>query len=155
MKTFYDTSIYNRAYDTADSLLGLFDLAAGKTQDNRAFTNYKETEDGKFILEIAVAGLDPKNLSVDQEEDMISITHSAEESSDKYIWKSLSYKNWVKRFKLSTLYYVEKVEYKFGILAITIAPLTPSPKKKTKFDINIPQPDGSTNPQLLNENSVL
>lgn len=98
-------------------------------------TNIIKTNDG-YTIEMAIAGYKKEDVSVAQEENILTISGKKQEqqSEDNYISKGISYKNFTKSFVLDKSCEIKEVTLTDGMLNVMIH--RPKPDKKIKtFDI--------------------
>jgi HSP20 family protein len=87
--------------------------------------NIREDEK-KFILDLAVPGIDKKELKIDINEDVLTISSEtkkeSEENSDGYKRKEFSYSSFCRSFQVPENVNKEKIEanYKDGILSVNL-----------------------------------
>jgi HSP20 family protein len=84
-------------------------------------------EDGKsFMLDIAVPGIEKKDLKIDINEDLLTISsetkNDSEENKDGYKRKEFSYTSFCRSFQIPENVNREKIEanYKDGILSVSL-----------------------------------
>jgi HSP20 family protein len=83
-------------------------------------------DDKNFMLEVAVPGIDKKELKIDINEDLLTISseskNESEESKDGYKRKEFSYSSFCRSFQIPENVSKEKIEanYKDGILSVTL-----------------------------------
>jgi len=100
-----------------------------------------------FLIEVAVSGFEEKDLSIEQEENVLIISSDDVPTLDKeykYIHKGIARRKFKKQFTLGEYIEVSDVTLVNGILTITLRKNIPEEKMPKKFAIN-------TNPQLLTE----
>jgi HSP20 family protein len=83
-------------------------------------------DDKKFILDLAVPGIDKKDLKIDINEDVLTVSsetkNEMEENRDGYKRKEFSYSSFCRSFQIPENVNREKIEanYKDGILSISL-----------------------------------
>jgi HSP20 family protein len=103
--------------------------------------NIKE-DDKKFSLELAVPGMDKKDLKIDINEDVLTISsesaHENEESKDGYKRKEFSYSSFCRSFYIPENVNRDNIEanYKDGILTVGL-PKQEEEKTKLTRQVNI------------------
>jgi len=103
--------------------------------------NIREDEK-KFVLELAVPGMDKKDLKIDVNEDVLTISseakHESEDEKDGYKRKEFSYTSFCRSFQLPENIEKDKIEagYKDGILSVTLPKFTEE-KNRISKTINI------------------
>ena len=103
--------------------------------------NIREDEK-KFTLELAVPGMDKKDLKIDINEDVLTISsetkNESERIKDGYKRKEFSYSSFCRSFQLPENVNREKIEasYKDGILSVAL-PKAEEEKNKISKQIKI------------------
>ncbi len=83
-------------------------------------------DDKRFTLDLAVPGIDKKDLKIDINEDVLTISsetkNESEESKDGYKRKEFSYSSFCRSFQIPENVNREKIEanYKDGILSVSL-----------------------------------
>jgi HSP20 family protein len=101
-----------------------FPVMSNKTSSMPA-VNIREDEK-KFMLDLAVPGIDKKDLKIDINEDVLTISsetkNEMEENSDGYKRKEFSYSSFCRSFQVPENVNREKIEanYKDGILSVAL-----------------------------------
>lgn len=99
--------------------------------------NIKEDEK-KFTLELAVPGMDKKDLKIDINEDVLTISSETkdekEESRDGYRRKEFSYSSFCRSFQIPENINQDKIEanYKDGILTVVLPKVEEEKNKITR-----------------------
>ena len=99
-------------------------------------------DDEKYSLELAVPGMDRKDLKIDINEDVLTISseskHESEENRDGYKRKEFSYSSFCRSFYIPENVNKEKIEanYKDGILTVGL-PKQEEDKSKITRQIDI------------------
>ena len=112
-------------------------------QRNTTLPSVNIREDEKqFALDLAVPGIDKKDLRIEMNEDVITISSERkdekEENTDNYKRREFSYSSFCRSFYLPENVNKEKIEanYKDGILTVTL-PKEKEEKTKVSRQINI------------------
>lgn len=109
--------------------------------DSMPAVNIREDEK-KFMLDLAVPGIDKKDLKIDVEEDVLTISsetkNESEEKTDGYRRKEFSYSSFCRSFQIPENVNKDKIEasYKDGILTVSL-PKTEEEKNKIAKQIRI------------------
>jgi molecular chaperone IbpA len=114
--------------------------------------NIRTLGDDKFVLEIVAAGHNLGEFLIELEDRILTIQCTPEKPENNFMYQGLSYKKWFRQFTLTPGLVVKNAELVNGILRVLFDREAPIPKK---LKINISQPTASSNPQLLNEDSVM
>ncbi len=101
-----------------------FPVFSGRSSSMPA-VNIRE-DDQKFILDLAVPGMDKKDIKIDLNEDFLTISseskNESKENGNGYQRKEFSYTSFCRSFQLPENITKDKIEasYKDGILSVTI-----------------------------------
>jgi HSP20 family protein len=103
--------------------------------------NIKEDEK-RFMLDLAVPGIDKKELKIDINEDVLTISsetkNESEENKDGYKRKEFSYSSFCRSFQIPENVSKDKIEanYKDGVLSVTL-PKNEEEKHKISRQVKI------------------
>jgi HSP20 family protein len=117
-----------------------FPVLTGRNSSMPA-VNIKENEKN-FTLELAVPGIDKKDLKIDINEDVLTISHEtkneSEESQDGYKRKEFSYSSFCRSFYVPENVNVDKIgaNYKDGVLIVEL-PKNEEEKSKITRQVQI------------------
>ena len=117
-----------------------FPIVTNRTSSMPA-VNIREDEK-KFTLDLAVPGIDKKDLKIDINEDVLTISsetkNESEENRDGYKRKEFSYSSFCRSFQIPENVNREKIEanYKDGILSVEL-PKVEEEKNKISRQIKI------------------
>ncbi len=109
--------------------------------DSMPAVNIREDEK-KFMLELAVPGIDKKDLKIDINEDVLTISsetkNESEENRDGYKRKEFSYSSFCRSFQIPENVNKDKIEanYKDGILTVSL-PKAEEEKNKIARQVKI------------------
>ncbi len=118
----------------------LFPLVTNRTSSMPA-VNIREDEKN-YVLDLAIPGIDKKDLKIDINEDVLTISsetkNESEESGDGYKRKEFSYSTFCRSFYVPENVTREKIEanYKDGILSVAL-PKMEEEKSKINRKIEI------------------
>jgi len=114
-RPFYMSSIFDDDF---------FPVMSNKTSSLPA-VNIREDEKN-FVLDLAVPGIDKKNLNIDINEDVLTVSsetkNEMEDNRDGYKRKEFSYTSFSRSFQIPENVNREKIEanYKDGILSVSL-----------------------------------
>jgi HSP20 family protein len=124
---------------------GLFDDTFSPVVSHRDTSmpavNIKEDEK-KFVLDLAVPGIDKKNLKISIDEDVITVSaenkNEKEENHDGFKRREFSYSSFCRSFYLPDIVNKDKIEanYKDGILTVEL-PKEEEEKAKISREVKI------------------
>ncbi|HQH22947.1 MAG TPA: Hsp20/alpha crystallin family protein [Bacteroidales bacterium] len=122
---------------------GLFDddffpVVKSRSSSTLPAVNIRES-DKSFILELAVPGIDKKDLNIDISDDVLTISHETKTSSevdqaDGYKRKEFSYSSFCRSFYIPENVLTDKIgaSYKDGILTVELPKDKEEKQKLTK-----------------------
>jgi molecular chaperone IbpA len=135
----FDTNTLNRALVGFDRLFNTFEARfANQLNSNYPPHNIVKTNDTHYEIEIAVAGFKKHEISVEVEQDMLTVKGDSDSSDDttkQYLHKGLSSRNFLRSWQLAENMIVNGAEIKEGILTISLEYLIPEEKKARVIDI--------------------
>jgi molecular chaperone IbpA len=93
--------------------------------------------DGKYVVELALAGYDRSELDVWTENNTLCVSGTKEKKDDReYIHKGVSSRNFTRVWKLNDDVIVKKSKFENGILSIHLEKYVPEEKRKKNFTID-------------------
>ncbi len=89
---------------------------------------------GRTILEVALAGFSEGDLAVETERNVLTVTarKSPEEKERNYAHKGISYRTFSRNWQMGDDVEVETVEFKDGLLTITLNKELPEKQQRKK-----------------------
>ena len=103
------------------------------------FYNIVKKGDNKFDIEVALAGYDKKDISVEYEDNLLRIKSIKETKSDKdkdgVIHQGIAKRYFSKAFTIANDVEIEGAELKNGLLKISLNKIVPEAKKPKKIAI--------------------
>lgn len=138
--TRFDTQALNRALVGFDRLFDGFEARfANQLTTNYPPHNIVKTDDTHYAIEIAVAGFKKHEISVEIEQDMLTVRGSSEtpnESTNRqYLHRGLSSRDFERSWQLAEHMVVRGAEIKDGVLTINLEYVIPEEKKARVIDI--------------------
>ena len=111
----------------------------GSLTSSFPFYNIVKKEDNKFDIEVALAGYDKKDISVEYAENLLHIKSIKETKSEKdkdgVIHQGIAKRYFSKTFTISDDVEIEGAELKNGLLKVSLHQIVPEGKKPKKIDI--------------------
>lgn len=102
--------------------------------------NLIKTGDNDYVVELALAGFDEKDINVEVENGVLTISANVgdyyEEEKTDYLHKGIAARSFVKKFKLSDTVEVESASLNAGMLTVRLKSIVPEEKKPKKIPIN-------------------
>ena len=95
--------------------------------------NIYNGSNSRTVLEVALAGFSKEELSVETERNVLTISaNKSSKEEKKYSHKGISHKNFSRNWQLADDVEVESVEFKDGLLTITLMKELPEKQKRQK-----------------------
>ena len=95
--------------------------------------NIYNGSNSRTILEVALAGFSGADISVETERNVLTISaNRSSKEEKKYSHKGISHKNFTRNWQLADDVEVESVEFKDGLLTITLMKELPEKQKRQK-----------------------
>ena len=138
--TRFDTNALNRALVGFDKLFDTFETRfANQLSSNYPPHNIVKTDDTHYQIEIAVAGFKKEEISVEIEQDTLTVKGESESTNEannrQYLHRGLSSRSFVRSWQLAEHMVVNGAEIKDGILTISLEYIIPEEKKARVIDI--------------------
>jgi molecular chaperone IbpA len=138
--TRFDTAALNKALVGFDRLFDTFETRfASQLTTNYPPHNIVKTDDTHYQIEIAVAGFKKNEISVEVEQDMLTVKGESETPNEstlrQYLHRGLSSRNFLRSWQLAEHMVVNGAEIKDGILTISLEYIIPEEKKARVIDI--------------------
>ena len=103
------------------------------------FYNIVKKEDNKYDIEVALAGYDKKDISVEYEDNLLRIKSIKETKSDKekdgVIHQGIAKRYFSKAFTIADDVEIEGAELKNGLLKVSLHQIVPENKKPKQIKI--------------------
>ncbi len=91
--------------------------------------NIVKVDDESYIIELALAGYDHDDLTVELEEGLLVITGEKEDGEVEYLHKGISTKKFRRTFRLADFVEVRDAKFANGLLSIELVHIVPEEKK--------------------------
>ena len=102
--------------------------------------NIQKTEDFKFEIEMALAGFDKKDISVEVAEGVLTIKSIKDKdtgATDEFtLYKGISKRNFTRKFTLADDIIVNDAKLENGMLTISLERIVPEEKKPRQITVN-------------------
>ena len=136
MNTFDLTPFYRHSIGF-DHLENIFDSMIKMNDISENYPPYNIESNGKdnYTIEIAVAGFDEKNLSINLENGQLTILGNRENDSAQYMHRGIANRSFKRTFKLAEYVEVIGAGIKNGILEIYLERKLPEELKPKKIEI--------------------
>ena len=101
--------------------------------------NIQKTEDYKFVIEMALAGFDKKDISVEVADGVLTIKSIKDKdtgATDEYtLYKGISKRNFTRKFTLADDIVVKGAKLENGMLTISLERIVPEEKKPRQITV--------------------
>jgi len=97
--------------------------------------NIVKVDDVSYIIELALAGYDHDDLTVELEEGLLVITGEKEDGEVEYLHKGISTKKFRRTFRLADFVEVRDAKFANGLLSIELVHIVPEEKKPQSIKI--------------------
>ena len=101
--------------------------------------NIQKTEDFKFVIEMALAGFDKKDIEIEVAEGVLTVKSLKDKdtgTTDDYtLYKGISQRNFTRKFTLADDIVVKGAELKNGMLTINLERIVPEEKKPQLIEV--------------------
>ena len=97
--------------------------------------NIVKVSDESYLIELALAGYDHDDLTVELEEGLLVITGEKEDGEVEYLHKGISTKKFRRTFRLNENVEVKDAEFVNGLLSIQLEHVVPEEKKPQAIKI--------------------
>ena len=121
----------------------MFDQLGRYVTDNvssTGFPPYNIRKDGEnnFVIEMALAGFNKKDIEVEVEDGTLSIRSVKEDTSeaDSEIYRGIAYRKFVRKFTLADAVVVNGAKLENGMLTIDLERVIPEEKKPRTITVN-------------------
>ena len=102
--------------------------------------NIQKTEDFKFEIEMALAGFDKKDISVEVAEGVLTVKSIKDKdtgATDEFtLYKGISKRNFTRKFTLADDIIVNDAKLENGMLTISLERIVPEEKKPRQITVN-------------------
>ena len=123
---------YSVGFDTLFDRLGSLSAIDVK---GYPYYNIKKADDTKWVIELALAGFDKKDIKIDVKESVLTIQGEMKEEDGEYLHKGISTRKFSKSFSLAEYTEPKSAEMKNGILYVTLEQEVPEEKKPKTIEI--------------------
>lgn len=136
------TSLFDNLYKDfigAQNLIDRLDLFYDKPRDQFPPYNITEYENGTYVIEIALAGFNKSEITIDYENGTLVVRGKKETKTTpeqkKFIWTGIAQRQFIRRFLLEDNIKVAGAEMTDGILRIDLQKIVPEKPKSTLIAI--------------------
>lgn len=118
-----------------DTLFDRF-IECSNTIPNSGYPPYNLKKDGEdYTLEVAVAGLSEKDLSVNVEDGTLTISSQTEKSEEEFLHQGIARRSFKRSWTLADDMVVKAAKLDSGMLTIALERIVPEEKKSKQIPI--------------------
>ncbi|MGB6231615.1 MAG: Hsp20 family protein [Litorimonas sp.] len=151
----YDLSPLYRSFVGLDRMAGLLDAASAQSSSTAGYPPYNvaRIDDDAYRIELAVAGFSQDDLSIESEQNRLTITGRKDDKSANdeldYLHRGIAERGFERRFQLADHVFVEDASLENGLLVVTLKRELPEALKPRRIEIGA----ASNGEKLIEPNS--
>jgi len=137
----YDLSPLYRSFVGLDRMAGLIDAATAQAGTSTSYPPYNvvRLSDDAYRIELAVAGFSEADLSIESEQNRLTVTGSIEDKSANdeldYLHRGIAERGFERRFQLADHVFVKDAHLANGLLTISLERELPEALKPRRIEI--------------------
>lgn len=105
----------------------------------------------KYVIELAVAGFDKDDLSIEVRDNQLTVTGASNPTSQEYLYQGIAARTFKRVFTLDDFTVVKDTSLSKGMLRINLEKILPEHKKPKRIPIIDSDKPNTPTPQLLQE----
>ena len=105
-------------------------------QQNYPPYNIVKVDDENFVIELAIAGFDKKEVSIELEKNVLTIQGASEDDEKEFVHKGLASRSFTRQFTLAEDVAVKGGKLENGILKVELERVIPEEDKPVKIKIS-------------------
>ena len=130
---------FDNLFDHFENFFDEYENVRSSLTANFPFYNIVKKEDNKFDIEVALAGYDKKDISVEYEDNLLRIKSIKETKPDKnldgVIHQGIAKRYFSKVFTIAEDVEIEGAELKNGLLKVSLKQIVPKGKKPKQITV--------------------
>ena len=135
--TFITTPLM-RSFVGFDNLFDEFERMSSFTDNNYPAYNIIKTGDEDYKIEIAVAGFNENEISIEVKKGLMTVEASKAKLSNEYLHRGIAERSFTKQFRLADNMEVKNADLRDGLLTINLNREIPEAEKPKQIKINAP-----------------
>ena len=135
--TFITTPLM-RSFVGFDNLFDEFERMSSFTDNNYPAYNIIKTGDEDYKIEIAVAGFNENEISIEVKKGLMTVEASKAKLSNEYLHRGIAERSFTKQFRLADNMEVKNADLRDGLLTINLYREIPEAEKPKQLKINAP-----------------
>tara|TARA_B100002019_G_scaffold54947_2_gene47049 strand:- start:3071 stop:3484 length:414 start_codon:yes stop_codon:yes gene_type:complete len=105
-------------------------------QQNYPPYNIVKVDDENFVIELAIAGFDKKEVTIELEKNVLTIQGASEDDEKEFVHKGLASRSFTRQFTLAEDVVVKGGKLENGILKVELERVIPEEDKPVKIKIS-------------------
>jgi len=132
-----DLSPLYRSIVGFDRLANLLDAARVDSAQGYPPYNIERTDENEYLIEIAVAGFKPDELTIEVKENLVTVLgqKAPSEEARRFLYRGLAERNFQRRFQLADYVAVRDARLVDGLLTISLRRELPEQLKPRQIEI--------------------
>ena len=135
--TFITTPLM-RSFVGFDNLFDEFERMSSFTDNNYPAYNIIKTGDEDYKIEIAVAGFNENEISIEVKNGLMTVEASKAKLSNEYLHRGIAERSFTKQFRLADNMEVKNADLRDGSLTVNLYREIPEAEKPKQIKINAP-----------------
>ena len=135
--TFITTPLM-RSFVGFDNLFDEFERMSSFTDNNYPAYNIIKTGDEDYKIQIAVAGFNENEISIEVKKGLMTVEASKAKLSNEYLHRGIAERSFTKQFRLADNMEVKNADLRDGLLTINLYREIPEAEKPKQIKINAP-----------------
>ena len=137
----YDLSPLYRSFVGLDRMAGLIDAASAQAGNSASYPPYNvvRLDDDAYRIDLAVAGFEEADLSIESEQNRLTITGNIDDKSAnddvEYLHRGIAERGFERRFQLADHVFVDSANLANGLLSISLKRELPEALKPRTIEI--------------------
>jgi len=133
--TFITTPLM-RSFVGFDNLFDEFERMSSFTDNNYPAYNIIKTGDEDYQIEIAVAGFNENEISIEVKKGLMTVEASKAKLSNEYLHRGIAERSFTKQFRLAENMEVKNADLRDGLLTVNLFREIPEAEKPKQIKIN-------------------
>ena len=135
--TFITTPLM-RSFVGFDNLFDEFERMSSFTDNNYPAYNIIKTGDEDYKIEIAGAGFNENEISIEVKKGLMTVEASKAKLSNEYLHRGIAERSFTKQFRLADNMEVKNADLRDGLLTVNLYREIPEAEKPKQIKINAP-----------------
>lgn len=151
----YDLTPLYRSFVGLDRMAGMIDAASAQATNAASYPPYNvvRLSDDAYRIDLAVAGFSPDDLTIETEQNRLTITghtgdKSANDASD-YLHRGIAERGFERSFQLADHVVIDSANLAHGLLSISLRRELPEALKPRKIAIGTSEPSAKRGERLM------